>query len=56
MYPIGLIIMFRQPEIYKELMRIYSIPFAEVPEDELTPEQRYLDRLMRQRPRPGKGG
>ena len=61
MFPIGWILMLRQPEVYEELTRIYNIPrvrlqdipalmIAEILEDELTKEQRELARLMREKP------
>jgi len=66
MFPIALILSSKQPDVYERIIKVFHIkrvilPEPEitlvlVPEDELTPEQRMLDRLMRQRPRPGKGG
>ena len=60
MYPIGLILMLQQPDVYEDIIRIYRIPrlqlvvpdivIAEIMEDELTKEQRELQRLMRIKP------
>ena len=57
MCPIWLLIRYRQPGVYQKILRLYlpMIQFAAVPDEELTPEQRYLDKLMRQKPKPGKG-
>ena len=60
MYPIGLILMLKQPDVYEALIRIYNIPraqavfpeivIAEIVEDEFTREQRELSRLMKIKP------
>ena len=52
--------MLRQPEVYEELTRVYNLPLfrleipaiviAEIMQDELTKEQRELQRLMREKP------
>ena len=59
-YPIGWILMLRQPEVYEALTRIYNIPMlrleipetviAEIMEEEFTREQRELQRVMKIKP------
>ena len=66
MYPIGLILMLQQPDVYEDIIRIYNIPrlqlvvpdivIAEIMEDELTREQKELEKLMRQKPNWDKRG
>lgn len=46
-------IRYSQPDILECLTRIGFYNLVSDEEYELTPEQRYLDKLMRQRPRPG---
>ena len=66
MYSIALILMLQQPGVYEALIRIYRIPrlqlvvpdivIAAIIEDELTNEQRELQRLMRIKPNWDRGG
>ena len=49
-------ISFKQPDILEVLMRVGFCMVGRIDlasGQELTPEQEYLDKLMRQRPRPG---
>jgi len=54
MLTIGQIIQEKQPEVFNMLLDQYNIEFALVPEEELTPFQKFLDKLMRQVPRMGR--
>ena len=68
MFTIGLIIYLQQPDIYERIIEIFRIPrvtlpepqvtytFVPVPDDELTSEQRRIERIMKERPRPGIAG
>ncbi len=59
-------VMFNQPDIYERIIKIYRIPRVKIPEpqitvvlvprDELTREQRELEKIMKQRPLPGIAG
>lgn len=56
-------VMLKQPDVYETLIRIFhvnlpelEITFVPEAEDELTPEQRVLERIMKQAPRPGIAG
>jgi len=49
----------KQPSVYMQIAVWLDdeLPdVVEVPEEELTPEQKYLEKLMKQIPRPGKEG
>ena len=66
MYSIALILMLQQPGVYEALIRIYRIPrlqlvvpeivIAEIMEDDLTKEQKELQRLMKIKPNWDRGG
>ena len=54
MIKVGEYVHHKQPEIVPQLT---VLGFQEIqPEEELSPFQQFLEKLMRQRPRPGKGG
>lgn len=50
---IGQILGLKQPTVAEQIQQVWHVAFED---EELTPFQRHLDKLMRQRPRPGKGG
>ena len=58
--------MLQQPDVYEDIIRIYRIPrlqlvvpdivIAEIMEDDLTKEQKELQRLMKIKPNWDRGG
>jgi hypothetical protein len=66
MLTIGMVVYLQQPDIYERLIHLFRIPrvalpepqvtYVFVPDDELTAEQRRLERIMREKPRPGIAG
>ena len=52
MIPIGVIVRAKQPEIYEVLRMEYRLPeYRPQDEDDLTPFQRMIDRIMRHIPK-----
>lgn len=45
-----------QPDVAKSLQEYWPFVLPEKEKEELTPYQKFLDKMMRQKPRPGKGG
>ena len=53
---IGQYLKITQPGVFNTILRQFKInPSLSSREEEFTPEQKYLDKIMKQKPRPGRG-